>query len=140
MHPLDRPVWASLSTHHASASEGNALARRFARDVSPFASTLDDAPAAVAALIDLVKSEESVFLLQVPQIVVPAGAETVCDRLGRRQLGPDEPDRIHKRKLRSLLPLFAEIPELNIVGTEQRSCILRLGPALALNALQSHAR
>jgi hypothetical protein len=71
MHPLDRPVWASLTTHHASLSEGNALARRFARHVNLFASTRDDTPAEVAALAALVKPEESVFLLQVPKIVIP---------------------------------------------------------------------
>jgi predicted GNAT family acetyltransferase len=71
MHPLDRPIWASLTTHHAPLSEGNALARRFARDVNLFASTRDDTPSALAALADLVKPEESVFLLQVPQIVIP---------------------------------------------------------------------
>jgi predicted GNAT family acetyltransferase len=73
MHPLDRPVWASLTTHHASVSEGNALARRFARDVNLFASTHDDTPAALAALAALVKPGESVFLGQVPEIVIPPG-------------------------------------------------------------------
>ena len=73
MHPLDRPVWASLTTHHAALSEGNELARRFARDVNLFASTRDDTPASVAALAALVKPEESVFVLQVPKIVIPPG-------------------------------------------------------------------
>jgi predicted GNAT family acetyltransferase len=73
MHPLDRPIWASLTTHHARSSEGNALARRFARDINLFASTRDDSPQAIAALADLVKPEESVFLLQVPKIAIPPG-------------------------------------------------------------------
>ena len=73
MHSLDRPVWASLTTHHAVLSEGNELARRFVRDVNLFASTPDDTPASVAALAALVKSQESVFLLQVPKIVIPPG-------------------------------------------------------------------
>jgi predicted GNAT family acetyltransferase len=73
MHPLDRPVWASLTTHHAALSEGNELARRFVRDINLFASALDDTPASVAALGELVKPEESVFLLQVPKIVIPPG-------------------------------------------------------------------
>ena len=71
MAPLDRPIWVSLTTHHGSLSEGNALARRFARDVNLLASSRDDTPAAVIALADLVKPEESVFLLQVSEIVVP---------------------------------------------------------------------
>jgi predicted GNAT family acetyltransferase len=73
MHPLERPVWASLTTHHFSLSEGNALARRFAPDVNLFASACDDTPAAVAALADLVQPGETVFLLQVPKVVIPPG-------------------------------------------------------------------
>jgi predicted GNAT family acetyltransferase len=73
MYPLDRPVWASLTTHHASLSEGNTLARRIARDVNLFASACDDTPAAVAALAALVQPGETVVLLQVPKIAIPPG-------------------------------------------------------------------
>ena len=73
MHPLDRPVWASLTTHHAGLSVGDALARRFARDVNLFASACDDSPAALAALARLVNPGERVFLLQVPEIALPPG-------------------------------------------------------------------
>src|SRR5258707_15839898 len=73
MHPLDRPVWASLTTHHAALSEGNELARRFARDVNLFASACDDTAEAIAALASLVKPEETIFILQVPEIVIPSG-------------------------------------------------------------------
>jgi predicted GNAT family acetyltransferase len=73
MHPLDRPVWASLTSHHASLSEGNALARRFARDVNLFASSRDETPAAVAALAELVRPGETVFVLQVPEVRIPPG-------------------------------------------------------------------
>jgi predicted GNAT family acetyltransferase len=73
MHPLERPVWASLTTHHVSLSEGNELARRFARDVNLFGSACDDTAAAVAALADLVQPGETVFLVQAPKIVVPPG-------------------------------------------------------------------
>lgn len=71
MQWLDRPVWASLSTHHAALSEGNSLARRFVRDVNLFASTADDTPAALAALAALVRPGDSVLLLQAPAIVIP---------------------------------------------------------------------
>jgi predicted GNAT family acetyltransferase len=60
-------------THHASLSEGNSLAKRFAPDVNLFAAACDDTPAALAALAALVKPEESVFLLQVPAILIPPG-------------------------------------------------------------------
>ena len=77
MHPLDRPVWASLTTHHASLSAGNALARRFAGDVNLFAAARDDTPEALAALAGLVEPGETVFVLQVPKIVIPPGLVAV---------------------------------------------------------------
>ena len=73
MHPLDRPVWSSLITHHAPLSEGTALARRFVPDVNLFMSARDDSAEAVAALADLVKPGESAFILQVPTVVFPPG-------------------------------------------------------------------
>src|SRR5690242_17242593 len=73
VHALERPVWASLTTRLASLSEGNALARRFVPDVNLFASACDDSPAALAALAALVRPGESVFLLQVPKVVIPPG-------------------------------------------------------------------
>jgi predicted GNAT family acetyltransferase len=73
MHPLDRPVWASLSTHHLPLSEGTALARRFDRQVNVFASACDDGDASLEALAALVHPGERVFVLQVPQIAVPLG-------------------------------------------------------------------
>lgn len=74
---LDRPVWAALSTRHLSLSVGNALARRYAADVNRFASACDDTPAALGALTDLVLPGDRVFILQVPEIVVPAGLVAV---------------------------------------------------------------
>src|SRR5688572_14955094 len=73
MHPLDRPVWNSLSTYHEARSIGSTLARRFARDVNMFASARDDSPDALAALAELVWPGEQVYVLQVPDIVTPPG-------------------------------------------------------------------
>lgn len=73
MHPLDRPVWASLTTHRRHLSEGDALARRFMPDVNLFAAAADDSPAALQALADLVPVGDSVFIAQVPEVVVPPG-------------------------------------------------------------------
>jgi predicted GNAT family acetyltransferase len=86
MDALDRPIWVSLTTHHASLSEGNALARRFARDVNLLASSCDDTPEAAVALAELVKPEESVFLLQVSKIVVPPGLDEVKAARGVQML------------------------------------------------------
>ena len=82
MHPLDLPVWATLTTHHASSSEGNVLARRFLPDVNLFASARDDSPEAIAALATLVRPGEIVYLLQVPDIVIPPGFVTIKEGKG----------------------------------------------------------
>jgi len=71
MHPLDRPVWASLTTHHFALSVGNSLARKFVPDVNLFASARDDSRESLEALAALVEPDQSVFVLQVPEIVVP---------------------------------------------------------------------
>lgn len=83
MHLLDRPVWASLSTLLMPLSEGDALARRFDREVNLFASARDDRdPAALAALAGLVRPGERVFVLQVPELAVPPGLVAVKRALG----------------------------------------------------------
>lgn len=82
MHALDRPVWASLTTHHAPLSIGGPLARRFARDVNLFASACDDSPAALAALSELVRHGEQVFVLQVPAIALPPDCVAVKEARG----------------------------------------------------------
>ena len=73
MPGLERPAWASLTTHHAALAVGGALARRYAADVNLFASARDDSHEALTALASLVAPGERVFVLQVPDIVVPAG-------------------------------------------------------------------
>lgn len=73
MHELDRPVWSSLDTYHAPLSEGGALARQFAPDINLFASARDDSDEALTALTALVGVGKKVFVLQVPEIIVPRG-------------------------------------------------------------------
>ncbi len=71
MDALDRPVWASLTTYHAGLGEGDARAKRFARDVNLFASARDDSADAQAALASLLRADEHVYILQVPAITIP---------------------------------------------------------------------
>ena len=86
MSALDRPVWMSLNTSHSALSIGNALARRYAREVNLFASARDDTVPALAALADLVHPGERVFVLQVPEIVVPPALVAVKEAKGVQML------------------------------------------------------
>jgi predicted GNAT family acetyltransferase len=72
MNALDRPVWASL-THAPQFADGGPLAKRFRRDVNLFASACDDSPDSQAALHDLVRAGDAVYVLQVPDICIPDG-------------------------------------------------------------------
>jgi predicted GNAT family acetyltransferase len=89
MHPLDRPVWASLTTHHAHLSEGSELARRFVPDVNLFASVVAETSVALEALAQLVRPGETIFILQVPEIVVPPGFELVKLAKGVQMVATD---------------------------------------------------
>jgi predicted GNAT family acetyltransferase len=87
MHPLDRPVWASLSTFHAPIAVGDAHARRYPEDVNLFASARDDDdPAALAALADLLAPGQSAYLLQVPSLRIPPGCIEVHPGRGVQML------------------------------------------------------
>ena len=86
MSALDRPVWMSLNSSHSALSIGNALARRYAREVNLFASARDDTVPALAALADLVHPGERVFVLQVPEIVVPPALVAVKEAKGVQML------------------------------------------------------
>lgn len=82
MPPLDRPVWASLTSQHSALSLGGVLARRYLPDVNVFASARDDSSQALAALAALVNPDECVYVLQVPTIAVPEGLTRVRSAAG----------------------------------------------------------
>jgi predicted GNAT family acetyltransferase len=88
MHPLDRPVWATLTTHHAVLAEGDTFARRFQRDVNLWAATRDDSPEAHAALAELVKPGETIFIADVADLVIPPGFVKVKDAVGVQMVAP----------------------------------------------------
>jgi predicted GNAT family acetyltransferase len=62
--PLDRPVWASLTTRHAHLAEGEGPARRYRPSVSVFVAGADDSPATLAAMAALAEPGETVFVVQ----------------------------------------------------------------------------
>ena len=74
---LDRPIWHALSTLHADVAEGSALARRYRTSIGPMAASIDNSPAALAALGALAAPGETMVLLMADPIVPPPGFETV---------------------------------------------------------------
>jgi predicted GNAT family acetyltransferase len=122
---LDRPVWASLTTHHAPLSTGGPRARRYRADVNLFASAWDESPESLAALSALLRPGETVFVMQVPEIVPPPGLTLVkrargvqmvaaqklaaaAHRLDIRKLGDgDAPDMLALAQLTEPGPFLA---------------------------------
>ena len=71
-HPLDRPVWNTLSTRHARFAAGGERARRFVPDIGPLAGARDEQPESLAELAALVPVDGTLLLLQAEPIEVPA--------------------------------------------------------------------
>jgi predicted GNAT family acetyltransferase len=116
MHLLDRPVWSSLTTHHAPLSEGNSVARRFLPDVNLFASACDDTPEVAAALTDLVKPGELIFILQVPQIAQPPGFLEVKTSLGV-QMVFTSPGKVAESEADIVTLTDEDVPEMLALAT-----------------------
>lgn len=72
VHLLDNAVWSALSTEQAYLAQGNALAKRFPRDVSPFAAISDQSPAAYGALAAVLAGDTGALALEAKP-VLPAG-------------------------------------------------------------------
>lgn len=76
-HPLDRPVWSTLTNRHAAFAVGDGSALRFDPEVSPFAAARDDRDESLAALARLVAADDAVVLLQAGEIPTPDGLAAV---------------------------------------------------------------
>lgn len=72
-HPLDRPVWSSLTTRQAQFAVGDARALRYQADVSPFAAARDESPESLAALAGLIPPGGAVVVLMDHAVTPPAG-------------------------------------------------------------------
>ncbi len=94
-HPLDRPVWASLATHHEPFAAGGPLARRYRAEYNVFAGQVDESPEALAALAALIVPGEQVCIAQAMPVVVPPGLQVHKSLQGVQLTAPpalDVPD------------------------------------------------
>jgi len=73
---LDRPVWAALDGRHRPLALGGPLARRYPREIGPFAALADESPAAWEALAALLLPGEAAMLVT-PHAVPEAPGFTV---------------------------------------------------------------
>jgi predicted GNAT family acetyltransferase len=79
-HPLDRAVWAALTTRQAELSLGDARARRFAPEYGLFAAAADDSEESLLALAALVRAGgEAAFFEADPPRALPGVTITPGD-------------------------------------------------------------
>lgn len=93
MHLLDRPIWSALETRQAHYAQGDAMARRFPADVSPFVAGRDGSRAVAEAMARLIPEADDVSLLEVSPPEAPAGvSETrkLCLQMVWERLAPVE--------------------------------------------------
>ncbi|MCB2176945.1 MAG: GNAT family N-acetyltransferase [Actinomycetales bacterium] len=145
-HPLDRPVWASLTGGHARLAVGTGPARRYDPEVNVFAGTRDESPESLEALGALVGPGEQVVLLQVPRPSVPHGLVVRREALGVQlvaldpvvpepgddervvDLGPDDAaDMVALAALTEPGPFLAGTHRMGrFVGIRERGCLVAM--------------
>jgi ribosomal protein S18 acetylase RimI-like enzyme len=106
---LDNPVWHALVSEQAHLAQGNALAKRFPRDMSPFAAMADQSAAAYQALEKTLSGDTAALALDT-ETILPANWTMVLSgemyQMVFEGAPPPEPN-ISLRKL-----TLADIPEM----------------------------
>jgi predicted GNAT family acetyltransferase len=78
--PLDNPIWSALTTVHRSVAIGNGRARRYPTDMSPMWGMRETSAEAFADLAAMVAPQETVALVTVGPVEVPANWQIVRTR------------------------------------------------------------
>lgn len=76
-HPLDRPVWASLTTCHTGFNRGGPLAKRYDANVIPFVAIGSDDAESIKALPALFEPDQALYMVQASAVEFPPELEPV---------------------------------------------------------------
>jgi predicted GNAT family acetyltransferase len=74
-HPLDRPVWSAFTTRQADLAERRAGALRLAPNYGPFGALADHSAESQSALVELMRDDQPVWLVQADEIPTPPGTK-----------------------------------------------------------------
>lgn len=83
MHVLDNPIWHSLRTRHSRFAEGDNLALRYPRGVSPLAGLSEVSSRAYGALLGMLGSRGKAALFLDGPADPPGGKVLVADRIAQ---------------------------------------------------------
>jgi ribosomal protein S18 acetylase RimI-like enzyme len=70
-HPLDRVIWEALNSQHKHLALGDHLARRYPREIAPFAATADETPDSYRSLLPLLSREDRAALFTPDEVTLP---------------------------------------------------------------------
>jgi predicted GNAT family acetyltransferase len=86
-HPLDHPIWTALTTTQQALAEGDARARRYPTDVTPFADMPDLSAENFAALAALMSPTDIAVLFTPEAVKAPAEFKVVLADTGEQMIG-----------------------------------------------------
>jgi predicted GNAT family acetyltransferase len=87
MHPLDRPIWAALTTRQQELAEGGARARRFPAAIGPFADLVDMSPQSFAELGAMMSGSEISVLFTPDAVAAPNEFKVLLADTGEQMIG-----------------------------------------------------
>jgi len=128
-HPLDHPIWTALTTTQQALAEGDARARRYPIEVTPFADMPDLSAENFAALGALMSPTDIAVLFTPEAVKAPAEFKAVLADTGEQLIGTpietpangvdivtlgvdDVPDMIELTTLTKPGPFYARTHEL----------------------------
>src|SRR5829696_5315674 len=86
-HPLDYPIWTALTTTHQASAEGDARARRYPTEVTPFAAMADTSVENFAALGALMSPKDIAVLFTPDAVTPPAEFKVALADTGEQMIG-----------------------------------------------------
>lgn len=86
-HPLDHPIWTALTTTQQALAEGDARARRYPTEVTPFADMPDLSAENFAALAALMSPTDIAVLFTPQAVKAPAEFKVVLADTGEQMIG-----------------------------------------------------
>src|SRR5579872_3338293 len=95
LHPLDRPVWAALTTRQAHLAMGDRRAVRFPPAFGPFGAAVDQSAEGLAALAALVAPGDGLVIAEPEEGSTPPTLAVVMRAVGHQMVAesvtPREP-------------------------------------------------
>ena len=86
-HPLDYPIWTALTTTQQALAEGDARARRYPTEITPFAALAGTSSESFAALGALMSPKDIAVLFTPDAVTPPAEFKVALADTGEQMIG-----------------------------------------------------